>query len=71
MTWVHKFFMIKQGPVLPSPLADPSQISTLKIPDVDKELSYVGEAIKLTRHSLQGKVPLIGFTGAPVRFYQM
>ncbi|XP_058802372.1 uroporphyrinogen decarboxylase [Phymastichus coffea] len=53
------------GPVLPEPLTDPSHISRLKIPDVDKELRYVGEAITLTRHKLEGKVPLIGFTGAP------
>ncbi|XP_016843368.1 uroporphyrinogen decarboxylase isoform X3 [Nasonia vitripennis] len=53
------------GPVLPEPLADPTHISRLKMPDVDKDLGYVGEAITLTRHSLEGKVPLIGFTGAP------
>jgi uroporphyrinogen decarboxylase len=38
------------------------------MPDVEKDLGYVGAAITLTRHSLQGKVPLIGFTGAPVSF---
>jgi uroporphyrinogen decarboxylase len=37
--------------------------------DVKKELHYVMEAITLTRHTLQGKVPLIGFSGAPVSFY--
>ena len=30
-------------------------------------LKYVYEAITLTRHELKGKVPLIGFSGAPVR----
>lgn len=34
-------------------------------PDVDKELGYVFKAITLTRHKLEGKVPLIGFSGAP------
>ncbi|XP_012255960.1 uroporphyrinogen decarboxylase [Athalia rosae] len=53
------------GPVLPEPLIDPSHLSRLVRPDVDKALSYVGDAITLTRQSLQGKVPLIGFTGAP------
>ena len=28
-------------------------------------LKYVFDAITLTRHKLEGKVPLIGFTGAP------
>jgi uroporphyrinogen decarboxylase len=34
--------------------------------DAKKELNYVYEAITLTRHTLDGKVPLIGFSGAPV-----
>lgn len=33
--------------------------------DIDLELDYVYKAIKLTRHSLEGKVPLIGFAGGP------
>lgn len=45
----------------------PSDIEKLK-KDIDakKELGYVLEAITLTRHQLNGKVPLIGFSGAPV-----
>ena len=34
-------------------------------PNVDIELGYVFDAITLTRHKLEGKVPLIGFSGAP------
>jgi len=34
-------------------------------PNVDMELGYVFDAITLTRHKLEGKVPLIGFSGAP------
>ena len=34
--------------------------------DVKKSLGYVFDAITLTRHKLEGKVPLIGFSGAPV-----
>lgn len=33
--------------------------------DVNKSLKYVFDAITLTRKSLNGKVPLIGFSGAP------
>ena len=58
--------MILQGPVLPSPLLDPSHLSRLISPNVETDLGYVGEAITLTRQKLDGKVPLIGFTGAPV-----
>ena len=44
----------------------PSDIQKLnKNADAKKELGYVLEAIKLTRHALNGRVPLIGFSGAP------
>lgn len=33
--------------------------------DVDQELSYVSEAIKIVKKELNGKIPLIGFAGAP------
>ena len=36
--------------------------------DVKSTLKYVYDAITLTRHKLDGKVPLIGFAGAPVSF---
>ena len=35
--------------------------------DLQKSLGYVFRAINLTRVKLEGKVPLIGFSGAPVR----
>nr|XP_009860485.1 uroporphyrinogen decarboxylase [Ciona intestinalis] len=55
-----------KGPVFPKPLANPEDLKTLnQTPDVDKELGYVFDAIKLTRQKLDGKVPLIGFSGAP------
>jgi uroporphyrinogen decarboxylase len=48
-------------------LVTPADLSKLKRPvDVHKELGYVFEAITLTRQKLEGKVPLIGFSGAPV-----
>ncbi|KYN30493.1 Uroporphyrinogen decarboxylase [Trachymyrmex septentrionalis] len=53
------------GPVLPQPLAGPNDLSRLIQPNVNEALKYVGDAITLTRHKLNGRVPLIGFTGAP------
>jgi uroporphyrinogen decarboxylase len=54
------------GPVFPDPLLDPSHLARLTADvDVQKELGYVFDAITLTRHKLEGKVPLIGFAGAP------
>ncbi len=56
-----------KGPSFPSPLLVPSDIDKLrKDVDAKTELGYVLEAITLTRHALKGKVPLIGFSGAPV-----
>jgi len=53
------------GPVFDSPLVVPDDIDKLVVPDVKVALKYVYDAITLTRHKLEGKVPLIGFTGAP------
>jgi len=55
-----------EGPVFPAPLAGPADLARLQTPvDVQRELGYVFQAITLTRHKLEGKVPLIGFSGAP------
>lgn len=55
-----------RGPVLPDPLVTPADLDRLTVEvDVQKELGYVFEAITLTRQGLRGRVPLIGFCGAP------
>lgn len=53
------------GPVFPEPLITPSDLSKLTIDGAVSRLTYVGDAITMMRHKLEGKVPLIGFTGAP------
>ncbi|XP_050542627.1 uroporphyrinogen decarboxylase isoform X3 [Daktulosphaira vitifoliae] len=54
------------GPVISDPLKEPCDLAKLKENvDVHSELGYVFEAITLTRHRLNGQVPLIGFSGAP------
>lgn len=54
------------GPVLPEPLVSPNDVHKLdNAAHVTKRLCYVAEAITLTRHKLDGKVPLLGFSGAP------
>eukprot|EP00455_Lapot_gusevi_P000742 TRINITY_DN1032_c0_g2_i7.p1 TRINITY_DN1032_c0_g2~~TRINITY_DN1032_c0_g2_i7.p1 ORF type:complete len:401 (+),score=102.20 TRINITY_DN1032_c0_g2_i7:55-1257(+) len=56
----------KVGPKLPEPLTTPQDLDRLlSNVDVHHSLGYVFDAIRLTRHALQGKVPLIGFCGAP------
>lgn len=56
-----------KGPTFPEPLKEPEDLQQLKVKvDVSKELDYVFKAITLTRHRLEGRAPLIGFSGAPV-----
>lgn len=58
--------MIKgRGPVFPEPLVRPDDLKRLVEPDVKNELRYVYDALTLTRKRLNGRVPLIGFCGAP------
>lgn len=54
------------GPKITNPLENETDLDQLNwTVDVRKELFYVYEAVTLTRCELQGKVPLIGFCGAP------
>lgn len=46
-------------------------MSKLNADGAVQRLSYVGDAITMMRHMLDGKVPLIGFTGAPVSYLIM
>ncbi|KAI9348129.1 Uroporphyrinogen decarboxylase [Obelidium mucronatum] len=56
----------KVGPHFPKPLKTPEDLSLLITnPDIKETLGYVMDAITLTRTKLDGRVPLIGFTGAP------
>jgi uroporphyrinogen decarboxylase len=54
-----------KGPFLPDPVKLYSDIGRLRIPDVNESLGYVFDALSLTKKTLAGKVPLIGFAGAP------
>ncbi|XP_077190066.1 uroporphyrinogen decarboxylase isoform X2 [Paroedura picta] len=55
-----------KGPTFPEPLKGVEDLLKLRQKvDVAAELDYVFKAITLTRHKLEGKVPLIGFSGAP------
>lgn len=54
-----------EGPTFPQPLTTPDEMDRLVEPDVDETLGHVFEALRLTRRRLDGRVPLIGFSGAP------
>ena len=53
-----------EGPRL-EPIRDEAGIARLRVPDCEAELPYVIAAVRLIRRALDGKVPLIGFAGAP------
>lgn len=54
-----------RGPVFPEPIRDEAGAAKLKTIDPDVDLKYVMDAVKLTLERLDGRVPLIGFCGAP------
>lgn len=55
----------KQGPFLPNPVKTEQDFSRLHIPEPEDALGYVFKAIQLVKQELNGRVPLIGFAGAP------
>jgi uroporphyrinogen decarboxylase len=53
------------GPILPVPIRNQADLNRLQGAEVRERLCYVYEAIRLTKKMLNGRVPLIGFAGAP------
>jgi len=53
------------GPWLENPIRNPKAVKNVELPDVNDRLSYVYEAIKMTKDELRDEVPLIGFAGSP------
>ncbi len=53
-----------EGPVIDNPVRTSSDIDSLSISNTD-DLGYVGESIQLVVKALAGRVPVIGFVGAP------
>jgi uroporphyrinogen decarboxylase len=58
-------FEFAPGPVFSNPLRSPESIRLLRIPDPDADLGYILQSLKMVRAEIDGKVPLIGFAGAP------
>jgi uroporphyrinogen decarboxylase len=57
-------FVSGEGPVIDNPVRTSNDIDSLSISNTD-DLGYVAEAIQLATKALAGRVPLIGFVGAP------
>ncbi len=54
-----------KGPSLPKTIKTKNDIDALIIDGAEESLSYVMNALSLTKKELNGRVPLIGFAGAP------
>ncbi len=54
-----------KGPVFDHPIRQPEQIKSLQTEGLIERLDYVLQAVKMTKEKLNGRVPLIGFSGSP------
>jgi uroporphyrinogen decarboxylase len=54
-----------KGPFLPDPIKTKADLNRIRVPEIQETLGYVMDAIKLIKQQLDGRVPLIGFAGAP------
>jgi uroporphyrinogen decarboxylase len=54
-----------EGPVIHNPVRTMGDVEKLKPIDAATSISYLMQAIRLVLKELDGKVPLIGFSGAP------
>ncbi len=59
------YFSEGEGPRFERPVRDRAAIERLGTPDPEQELRYVTDAVRLIRRELDGRVPLIGFSGSP------
>ncbi len=53
-----------EGPRFAHPLRDEAAVAALRVPDLER-LRYVFDAVASIRRALDGRVPLIGFSGSP------
>jgi len=58
-------FSDAEGPVIERPVRGAGDLEAVRPADPQEDLPYVLEAIRLVRHELDGRLPLIGFAGAP------
>lgn len=53
------------GPVFEHPIRSMADVEALRIPQMEQDVPYVIETLKILRRELATRVPLIGFGGAP------
>jgi uroporphyrinogen decarboxylase len=58
-------FAAHEGPVFRHPVRDMKQIDGLRMIEPEEDISFLLKAIQTVRRELEGRIPLIGFSGAP------
>ncbi|PLX60649.1 uroporphyrinogen decarboxylase [Sedimenticola selenatireducens] len=59
------YFTEGEGPKFKNPVQDEAAVAALGVPDPEDDLCYVMDAVRTIRRELDGRVPLIGFSGSP------
>lgn len=62
---MHLELIESKGPVFSEPIRSAAQIENLETGGLLARLDYVMQAVKMTKEKLNGRVPLIGFSGSP------
>ena len=55
----------KKGPWFENTINTESDLNKIRVADPESDLAYVDQALRITKKELAGRVPLIGFAGAP------
>ncbi|WP_193165812.1 uroporphyrinogen decarboxylase [Microbulbifer hainanensis] len=59
------YFEEGEGPKFRKPLRSAADIERLEVVNTERDLDYVTNAVSTIRRELNGRVPLIGFSGSP------
>ncbi len=59
------YFETGEGPKFKKVIRSAADVADLKVTDGDQDLDYVMNAVRTIRRELNGRVPLIGFSGSP------
>ena len=59
------YFADGEGPKFERPIVTEADVKALHVPDIGTDLKYVTDAVSQIRTALDGRVPLIGFSGSP------
>jgi len=59
------YFSEGEGPRFKNPVRTKADIEKIGVPDMEDDLGYVMDAVRTIRKELDGRVPLIGFSGSP------